>query len=360
MSNVSEQHVMDQAKAEAFAQQVMDILNHGALGLMISIGHRTGLFDTLAPLPPSTAAEIAAAAGLNERYVREWLAAMVVGRIVEYDAEAATYHLPPEHALWLTRSTPAENLARTAQGIGMLAEVEDPIIECFKKGGGVPYSAYSRFHDFMAEDSRHTVVNHLHDLILPAVPGLVEALGRGIDVMDIGCGRGEALMEMARHFPNSRFVGYDISEEALEYARNAAAQRGLTNLRYEVQDAAQVHDVARFDLITAFDAIHDQAQPRKVLANIRSALREGGTFLMQDIKAHTHLHDNLDHPLGPLFYTISTMHCMSVSLAAGGEGLGTMWGREKALELLTQTGFAEIEVKELEHDITNDYYICKR
>src|SRR5690606_3222684 len=109
------------------------------------------------------------------------------------------------------------------------------------------------------------------------------------------------------------------------------------------------------DLVTAFDAIHDQARPAAVLANIRRALRPGGVFLMQDIRASSHLERNKDHPLGPYLYTISTMHCMSVSLATGGEGLGTVWGEEKALEMLREAGFARVELHRLPHDIMNNY-----
>ncbi|HZF59185.1 MAG TPA: hypothetical protein VEZ19_12025, partial [Rubrobacter sp.] len=119
---------IDQARSEAFAERMLGVLNDGALALMTSIGHRTGLFDIMAGLPPSTSEEIASAAGLNERYVREWLAAMVVGRIVEHDPEGATYRLPPEHAAWLTRASTPDNIAVAAQFVPVLASVEDRIV----------------------------------------------------------------------------------------------------------------------------------------------------------------------------------------------------------------------------------------
>ena len=140
----------DQNKAEKFAEKMLGVLNDGALVLMSSIGHRTGLFDAMAGLPPSTSEQIASAANVNERYVREWLAAMVTGGIVEYDPEGGTYRLPPEHAAFLTRAATPDNIAVTAQFIPVLASVEDRIVESFQKGGGVPYSAYTRFHEVMA------------------------------------------------------------------------------------------------------------------------------------------------------------------------------------------------------------------
>ena len=248
---------IDATQVEAFAGQMLGILNGASLALMTSIGHRTGLFDTMAGLPPSTSEQIAAATGLNERYVREWLAAMTVGRIVEHDPERGTYHLPAEHAAFLTRAASPDNIAVTAQFIPLMGSVEDGIVESFKHGGGLPYSAFPRFHEVMAEDSGQTVVAVLEDHILPLVPGLTERLEAGIDVLDVGSGSGRVLNLMARMFPNSRFTGYDISEEATARARAEAQENGTTNVRFEVKDAASLDEEELYDLITTFDAIHD-------------------------------------------------------------------------------------------------------
>jgi 2-polyprenyl-3-methyl-5-hydroxy-6-metoxy-1,4-benzoquinol methylase len=351
---------MDQAKAEAFAERMIGVLNDGALALMTSIGHRTSLFDVMAGLPPSTSEQIAFAADLNERYVREWLAAMVVGGVVEHDPHDKTYLLRPEHAAWLTRAATPDNIAVAAQYVPVLASVEDRIVECFRHGGGVPYSAFERFHEVMAEDSGQTVVSALTESILPLVPGLSARLEEGIDVLDVGCGSGRAFNLLARKFPESRFVGYDFSEEAISRARAEAAEHGAQNVRFEVRDAATLDEKERYDLVTTFDAVHDQAKPAAVLKGIADALRADGVYLMQDIAGSSHLHNNMDHPLGPFMYTVSTMHCMTVSLAQGGEGLGTMWGEEKALEMLKEAGFGEVEVKRLPHDFENSYYIAKK
>jgi 2-polyprenyl-3-methyl-5-hydroxy-6-metoxy-1,4-benzoquinol methylase len=351
---------LDQAKSEAFAERMIGILNDAALALVTSIGHRTGLFDVMADLPPSTSQQIAEAANLNERYVREWLGAMVVGRIVEHDPEDGTYYLPQEHAAWLTRAASPNNIAVTAQFIPVLGMVEDGIVESFKHGGGLPYSAFPRFHEVMAEDSGQTVVAALADHILPLVPGLIERLEEGIDVLDVGCGSGRALNLMARTFPSSRFSGYDFSEEAIARARAEAQEHGTTNVRFELKDAAALDKKASYDLITTFDAVHDQADPAAVLKSIADALREDGVYLMQDIAGSSHAHKNMNHPIGPLLYTVSTMHCMTVSLSQGGEGLGTMWGEEKAREMLEEAGFKEVEVKQLPHDFMNSYYIVTK
>jgi 2-polyprenyl-3-methyl-5-hydroxy-6-metoxy-1,4-benzoquinol methylase len=352
--------IIDQTKADAFANHMLTVLNHGALALMLSIGHRTGLFDTMASLPSSTSAQVARASGLQERYVREWLGAMVTGRIVDYDASTDTYYLPPEHAASLTRAATPNNMAMFMQYIPLLGAVEDGIVECFRHGGGVPYAAYPRFQHVMAEESSQTVAAALLDAILPLAPQVVTALQQGIEVLDVGCGRGHALNVMAKAFPHSQFTGYDFSKEGVAAGKAEAQSWGLTNVQFAVKDMATMDEHERYGLITAFDAIHDQAKPREVLKRIAAALRPDGVFLMQDIDASSHVHKNLDHPMAPMLYTISCMHCMTVSLALNGEGLGAMWGEEQARQLLAEAGFSHVEVKRLPHDVQNSYFIATK
>ncbi|MEW8292527.1 MAG: class I SAM-dependent methyltransferase [Candidatus Thiodiazotropha endolucinida] len=347
-------------QAAIFAEELLQILNHGAIALMISIGHRTGLFDTMARIPPSDSQGIAESAGLNERYVREWLGAMVTAAIVIYDADSGCYTLPPAHAGLLTRDASPDNVAVFAQYIPLLGQVEEEVIDCFYNGGGVPYERYTRFHEVMAEDSGQTVVSALFEHILPLIDGHLSRLERGIDVLDVGCGRGQALLQLARAFPNSRFTGYDFSQEAIEWARKEADRQGLNNLLFEVKDVATLDEQGAYDWIVTFDAIHDQKSPDRVLSAIHGALRDDGIYLMQDIKGSSHLHNNLEHPIGPLLYTLSTMHCMTVSLAQDGAGLGTVWGRELALKMLNEAGFNDVVVKELDHDFQNYFYIIRK
>jgi 2-polyprenyl-3-methyl-5-hydroxy-6-metoxy-1,4-benzoquinol methylase len=311
---------LDAAKVAAFSARMVDVLSSSALSLMISIGHRAGLFDVMAEMPPATSEKIARQARLNERYVREWLGAMVTGRIVAFDPMQDTYELPAEHAACLTRGAVPANFAATMQWFAVLGGVEDKIVECFRRGGGVHYAEFHRFHEVMAEESAQTVVAALTDHILPLAEGLPEELARGIDVLDIGCGSGRAVCQLAAEFPNSRFAGYDLCDDAVAAAREEAKRQGLGNTRFETRDVSRLAEREKFDLITAFDAIHDQARPDVVLREIVAALRPGGTFLMQDILASSHLEKNMDNPLAPLLYTISTMHCMSVSLAQDGAG----------------------------------------
>jgi len=353
----------DAARAEAFSGRLLSALNDGALCLMISIGHRAGLFDSLRGQPASTSEEIARRANLNERYVREWLGAMCTGGVVEVDETSTRYRLPDEHAAFLTRVAAADNMAAFAQYIPILGNVEDDILACFKHGGGVPYEKFPRFHAVMAEDSGQSVMSSLEKHIIPLVPGLAARFERGIDVLDVGCGRGMALTRLAQLYPKSRFTGFDLSQEAIGWARDHAASHGLSNATFTVRDLTDFDETApprAFDFITTFDAVHDQARPLSVLRGIHRALRDDGVYLMQDIKGSSFVHKNLSHPLGSLLYTVSCLHCMTVSLAQDGEGLGAMWGEEKTREYLARAGFANVEKRELAHDIQNNWYIVHK
>ena len=319
----------DAAKAEVFAEQFVTALNYGSLCLMVSIGHRTGLFDAMSGLPPSTTEEIAKKAMLNERYVREWLGAMVTAKVVEVDPTSTHYVLPAEHAAFLTRAAGADNMAVAV----------------------------------MAEDSGQSVLSSLESHVLPLVPGLTDQLAAGICVLDVGCGSGRIMNRLAELYPNSRFTGMDLSPEAVETARSKASQKGLQNIEFIIRDLSNFHETAEseaFDFITTFDAVHDQAKPLNVLKGIHRALMADGLYLMQDIRGSSYVHNNIEHPFGTFLYAISTMHCITVSLAQGGEGLGAMWGEEKTREYLQKAGFRSIETNQLAHDISNNWYIVRK
>ncbi|MER6118145.1 class I SAM-dependent methyltransferase [Streptomyces sp. NPDC001743] len=348
----------DTVKQEAFAGRMVQVVNDTCLGLMTGLGHQSGLFDTMAALPPATSEEIARAAGLNERYVREWLGAVVVGGIVDYDPGRHTYALPPEHAASLTRAAGPGNLARIAQDFGMMGEVEQQVLEAFRTGRGLPYSAYPRFQSLQAEESGEVFDLALVDGIVPLAPGLTERLRAGISVLDIGTGHGHAVNVMARAFPASRFQGMDMSEEGIAAARAEAAALGLANTAFDIGDCSEIS--GSYDLITAFDVIHDLARPARALAAVAAALAEDGVFLMGDIAASSRLEENIDHPLGPALYTFSVFYCMSVSLGQGGEGLGTVWGEQTARDMLAEAGFGRIDTRRVEGDILNVYYVARR
>ena len=352
--------VYDNDAASAFAERIGETINGSAITLMLSIGHRTGLFDTMARLPASTSQEIADASGLEERYVREWLAAMVVGQIVRYGPTRKTYELPPEHSACLTREAPLGNLAIYAQFIPMAGAVQDRILDCFETGGGTRYEEYPCFHRIMSEDNVQTVVSQIFETLLPLAEELPRRLENGIDVLDAGCGAGRTLVALAERYPNSRFTGYDLCADAVELANRSAKAAGLSNVTFTVRDLTGFDEPNTFDLVTSFDAIHDQKDPQGLLKGIYRALRPGGVYLMQDIGGSAKVENNLDFPFAAFLYAVSCMHCTPISLGQGGAGLGTMWGWETADSMLRTAGFAAPKRNVLPHDPMNVWFVSRK
>jgi 2-polyprenyl-3-methyl-5-hydroxy-6-metoxy-1,4-benzoquinol methylase len=225
---------VDPDRTKQFAAKLLGLYTGCALTKLIDIGHQTGLFDAWAKRP-GTSHELAARAGLHERYVREWLGAMTTTGIFTYDPVSRTYSLPPEHAALLCGDT-ARNLAPMSQMLNVFGRNLPQLVQCFREGGGIPYTEFRGFAQSMGDVWRRIYDEHLIRGFLPAAPGLPERLQEGISVADIGCGAGHAVNVMAREYPHSRFVGFDLSVEAIERAAAEALDMGLPNARFEVLD----------------------------------------------------------------------------------------------------------------------------
>lgn len=355
----SDTPVLDEERARAFAEQLFAHYTGGFVTFMIELGHRTGLFEA-ARQAPTTSTELAGRAGLHERYVREWLGAVVTAGIVDYDAATERYTLPAEHAVCLTGDGEM-NIAPLSLMSSHLAKFVEPVANVFRDGGGVPYSAYRpEFTDVMDGLSRPMFDGILVDGVVPLAGDLPERLTAGVRVADIGCGTGHTTNLLAQAFPTSDFVGYDLAEDAIDRGRSEAGEWGLSNVTFEVLDVIQLPTEEPFGAAFAFDAIHDQADPAGVLARVFAALSPGGIFLMFDVRASSHLERNVGNPFAPLLYAVSTLHCMPVSLASGGAGLGTVWGEELALEMLATAGFVDVEVHQVPGDPMDSLYVAHK
>jgi len=359
------------AKQIAFSDRLTAILNQGALNLAMAVGYRTRLFDVMDEIEaPETAPAIATKAGLNERYVKEWLGVMVSGHIVELSQSSTgedLFHLPKEHGDLIARRAGNSNLGVYTQEIPLLTTCAlAPVLRGFSTGEGVSYEHYREFYGFMTQlaDAKHRAV--LAEKFLPSVADgeVLERLKKGMHVCDLGCAEGTAVLLMAEAFPKSTFIGIDFSEECIEKARSDASRKRLENVSFRKLDAARLKDhgdlIDAFDYVTAFDSIHDQTRPLDALINVHAILKQGGLFSMVDIAAASALSENKDHPMGPFLYTVSLMHCMPVGMVDGGAGLGMMWGWQKAVEMLKQAGFETVHVLNIPDDPFNLHFLCRK
>jgi len=302
---------IDQRRVDAFARRMAGQLNEAMLALLTSIAHQTGLFDAMGALPPATSQAIAAAAGLDERYVREWLGAMVTGRIVDYDGVRGTYYLPPEHAASLTRAAGASNLARRAPRVAALAQLEGALVERFRDGGGLPSASFARLEELDASE----VVENASNLLAAFEtdwPDLAAALDAGIEVLELRSGLRPAVSPVVERFHRSR---------------------------WSVRDPSDCSAMPAQDLVITWEALAGHPDPEGLLGAIREALRPDGHLVCVEAAASSNLADNLDRTCAPLLYATSTMHSLPVSAAAGGTALGMMWGEERARQMLAATGF---------------------
>jgi ubiquinone/menaquinone biosynthesis C-methylase UbiE len=326
-----------------FGGKLLNIYTGAVLTKLIEIGYQVGLFEG-SKAGAATSDELADRLGLKERYVREWLGAMATSGIYSYDPISKRYSLADEHAALLTGDS-AQNVSPMSRMINHFGTHLPKLIACFREGGGIPYSAYRPvFTQCMDDVWRRIFDQMLVPGFIGAVTGLPDQLRKGIRVLDIGCGTGHATNVLAREFPNSTFLGYDIAEDAIDQARRESNEMGLSNSMFDVVDVTDLPADPKFDLITAFDAVHDQKAPDAVLRSANRALAPGGKFLMIDFKFSSRVEENVGNPYAPMYYGISLMHCMPVSLAVGGQGLGTVWGEQTARRMLAEAGFGNVIV----------------
>jgi SAM-dependent methyltransferase len=347
---------IDSAKQEAFVGQVLANTSAAMVTTLAALGDRLGLFKTLAALGPATSADVAAHAGIVERYAREWLGGMTSAGYVTYDAVSRRFALPPEHRAALADEGGPMFFGGIYEMVLSASSVVDRIADAFRAGGGVPQSAYDeRFWDGMERFSAGFFDHALIQQWVPAMPDVERKLRQGADMADVGCGRGRALIRLAEAFPQSRYVGFDAFAPSVERAAAHARETAVADrVRYEVRDAAS--DLpGTYDVIATFDVIHDAVDPVGVLRSIFRALKPGGIYICLDVNCSHELEEN-SGPLGSMFYGISILYCMTTSLAAGGAGLGTLGLHERKLrELAAVVGFRDVRRVPIQNPFNNLY-----
>ena len=317
---------------------------------LLAVADRSGLLAYLGDERGGTVEEIAEGAELEPRYVKEILSGLVAAGVVDYDSETRRFDLSPEHALFVSDEANPYFMGGWFDMLPAALAQVDGIAAATKNGGGV---AFEEFGSLMVQGidrgNRPSQQAFLAKRWLPSVPGLPERLHSGISIADVGCGAGTAAILMAGAYPNCEVVGFDNSDESIAVARGRS--EGLSNLEFHGYTVEDFPDEPPFGLITSFDVIHDLANPLGGLRHIREALAIDGQFLMMEPNISSRLEDNLD-ARGALLYGISTLHCMTQTLALGGEGLGAAWGRQKAEDYASKAGFGSFRPLE---DISNRF-----
>jgi SAM-dependent methyltransferase len=330
---------LDLEKAKQVAQAVIADVGTFVHGALCYIGDRTGLFKAMAGAGPLTVEQLADKTDLSARYVREWLGAMATAHYVAYDAGSNTYLLTPEYAATLADEDSPFFIGGYFQMAQAAVTVAPKVAEAFKTGKGVAQTEYPV--SFFEAAERNSRTRYLHKLLrkwVPAMPHVVERLKAGGIGADVGCGGGRAAIMIAQAFPKAQIFGYDIHAESIERARRNAAAEGVADrVIFETLDGGRL-PVAKFDFVSTFDVVHDAVDPVGLMTAIRRSLKGDGTYLVQEVNVSDKVEENMK-PLGKMVYSVSTLYCMTTSLAHGGAGIGTAMGEKKARELASAAGF---------------------
>jgi 2-polyprenyl-3-methyl-5-hydroxy-6-metoxy-1,4-benzoquinol methylase len=330
---------LDWKKAKDFLFQVSGDIGAAMFGALNYMGDRLGIFKALAEAGSVTSAELAVKTGLNERYLREWLSAMSAATYIDYDPTTKKYSMTPEHALVLAKEESPFFMGGFLEMILPNVSVTPKVMEAFKHGGGVKQSEYApETWEAMERSSANIYRHSFVRKWLPTLPEVVTKLTDGGSYLDVGCGSGRAALSVATAFPKAKVSGFDAFQGSVDRAIANAKTVGLGDrVTFKAQDCTALPK-AEFDFITTFDVVHDSVDPVGLMRSIRSALKPGGTYLMVEVNTSSNLEDNIN-PMGRMMYSISTLYCMTVSLAHNGAGIGACMGEGKARDLAKEAGF---------------------
>jgi 2-polyprenyl-3-methyl-5-hydroxy-6-metoxy-1,4-benzoquinol methylase len=351
--------VLDPDKIEEVTEKAIGYLSGAGISALIYLGDRLGLYRALSEAGPSTSAELAASAGLHERWVREWLHGQASAGLVQYAGDGR-FELTSEQAAVLAEEA---NPAFVAGGFALMLSLLqrwETLCESFRTGRGVPYNELGADHA-MGESrfSSPWMRANLVPVILPRLDGVAAKLAAGARVADVGCGSGKALLEMARAYRASEFHGYDSSDLAIRFAEEHLAQSGLWNITFHRAAADILPHDASFDFVLTWDCLHDMTDPAGAMRSIRGAIKPDGTWLIVDINGMPTPEENYAHPLGGLLYSFSVLDCLACSTCEeGGAGLGTLGLPEPvARQMTAEAGFTRFTVRDFGNPLNSFYEV---
>ncbi|MGE0260315.1 MAG: class I SAM-dependent methyltransferase [Alphaproteobacteria bacterium] len=334
---------MDEEKLHQFVGQMLSDLGGAASIALVRIGDALGLYKALHRKGPMTVSDLAAATGLQERYLREWASQQAASNYLSYDPATRKFALPEEQAMVFAVDDSPVNMTGAFDLMVALMAAQDKVQDAFKTGGGVSWGDnIGCMFCAVAKFFRPGYHNNLVPNWLPALDGVMDKLQRGATVADVGCGHGWSTVLMAKAFPNSQFIGFDFHPSSIESAAAHAAEHGVSaNARFEVA-AAKEYPGRDFDLVTFFDCLHDMGDPAGAAAHVRQSLKPDGTWMIVEPMAGDRLEDNLN-PVGRLYYAGSTMVCVPTSLSQEvGAALGAQAGEARLREVITSGGFTSM------------------
>jgi 2-polyprenyl-3-methyl-5-hydroxy-6-metoxy-1,4-benzoquinol methylase len=342
MSPIEQQPTIDEARVEEFVGKAVADVSGAMVTAFCALGDRLGLFKALAG-QAATSEELAAATGLQERYVREWANGLVAAGYLTRDRSSGRYALPLEHIPVLADEGGLAFLGGLYQLVREMLGTLDLIERSFHDGGGISLADYR--DEFWTGLERLTGPAFNHQLVqewIPAVPGLEARLRKGARLADVGTGTGIAPIRIAEAFPSVQATGFDIHAPNITRAEETARRAGVAD-RVRFAQADVVKEIpGRYDVITMFAVVHDTSDPLALLRNARAALEDDGVLLIDELNSHE-LPEEDPAPIGPLIYGFSLLHCTPQSLAEGGAALGAA-GRPgpRLRALCEQAGFGTV------------------
>ncbi|MFP5345952.1 MAG: class I SAM-dependent methyltransferase [Actinomycetes bacterium] len=333
---------VDEAKLNDLLARFVVDLGAGFHAAAAVIGDRLGLYRALLAVMPATSAEVAAEAGVGERYVAEWLAGQAAGGYVTYERTTDRFSLSEEQAFVLALPDGMQAAAAFHLPVAVAKNVER-ITEAVRTDGGFAWHEHDP--ELFEGTERFFRPGYAANLVpswIPALDGVEANLRDGATVADVGCGHGASTLLLAQAFPTARITGFDYHTASIDQARKRAAETGVADrATFEVASAATFPGTG-YDLIAIFDALHDMPDPLAAARHIRRALAPDGTFLLVEPYAHDALVDNLN-PVGRLYYTASTVICVPHSMSDQPRAaLGAQAGEARLRALLDDAGFTRV------------------